>query len=267
MALLDLGHYTVGFVRPNMTRAEPLGSGTLVSIGRIDGILTAAHVWDDILRRRSKENLDELGLLQFPIRSKQSQRLRLKLDYVDVEMIGSSPFDDEFGPDLAFVRLPIAIANALRANSSFANFDKQIATAFASVPVGVKVHDAVVGVVAGWQNDTIDDGELIITPIEALHNVGTAKPISPSNGFDRMQFVPLPATDFKLPKSYGGTSGGGLWRALTNDENVYFEKRLMGVAFYEKQDDAGTIVVICHGPKSVYVKLAEQIRARWGGDI
>ena len=244
-----------------------MGSGTLLSIRGIDGILTAAHVWDDILKRKTNESLYEVGLLQFPVRSTQAQRLRLRLDHVEALMIGSPPFDTESGPDLAFVRLPIATANALKADSSFANFDKQSASAFSEIPDGVKSHDAVVGVVACWLSDTIDDGKLIITPIQALHNVGTAKSISPSGGFDRLQFNPLPEADFKLPKSYGGTSGGGLWRALTNDENVYFEKRLLGVAFYERQNDDGTLVVICHGPQSTYVELAKRIRAHWGQDI
>jgi hypothetical protein len=239
-----------------------LGSGTLLSVGRIDGILTAAHVWDDILNRKLKENLDELGLLQFPIRATQAQRLRLKLSHADAVMMGSPPFD-EFGPDLAFVRLPIVTANALKADSSFVNFDKQIATAFSAVAEGAKTHDAVVGVVADWKRDTRDDGKLIITPIEALHNVGKAQPIAPAQGFDRMQFTPLPATDFTLPKTYGGSSGGGLWRALTDEKNVYFEKRLMGVAFYEERTKDGSLDIICHGPESIYAKLARAIQSRW----
>jgi hypothetical protein len=256
----NLGHFTIGFVKPVGDRGVPLGSGTLLSFGRFDGILTAAHVLDEIAKA------GEIGILEFPVRREQMQRLRIKFDNLDYVRIGNAPYD-VCGPDLAFLKLPTSTATALKANSSFVSFAKQALIAFAAPPAGMGRMDSVVGVIGGWRRDQIIEKTIIVTPIECLLNVGKATEIAATNDFDRLEFEPLKSQDFTPPQSYGGTSGGGLWRSFRQrnaDGTIHFDElRLLGVAFFEIKKADGDLNIICHGPKSVYHLLADKIRDKW----
>jgi hypothetical protein len=256
----NLGLFTIGFVRPVGDRGEPFGSGTLITFGAFEGVLTAAHVLDEIAK------CGEIGILEFPVRRDQMQRLRIKFANLDYIRIGNAPYG-EHGPDLAFLKLPALTASALKANSSFVSFEKQAMTAFAAPPTGMGKLDSVVGVIENWRRQQIEQKTLIITPIESLLNVGTATEIAPADGYDRFQFEPLKSQDFKPPQSYGGTSGGGFWRSFRRknpDGTVHFDQlRLMGVAFFETEEIKGQRNIICHGPTSIYRLLADKIRAKW----
>ncbi|WP_156380982.1 hypothetical protein [Pseudolabrys sp. Root1462] len=240
-------------------KAELLGSGTLIDAGSVKGILTAAHVLQVILRER------EIGLLEFPVRMEQSQRLRVEIRYLDHVHMGDGPFGEE-GPDLAFLRIPITLAEALAANSSFANFEKQAASAFAPAPLEASESiDAVLGTIGEWKEPVRDVANLRVTTLSGLHNVGVVTEIEALHGFDRYQFDPLPENGFRLPVSYGGTSGGGLWRAYTNNEKHLKQLRLLGVAYFQ----TGGIdrKIICHGPKSVYQALRAQMYEKWPREL
>jgi hypothetical protein len=64
---ITLSHYTVGFGaitrKDSIEDAIPAGSGTLVRVGRVRGVVTARHVIEAIARKA------EIGLLRFPPRS------------------------------------------------------------------------------------------------------------------------------------------------------------------------------------------------------
>ena len=108
------------------------------------------------------------------------------------------------------------------------------------------------------------------TVINGLLNSGDAVPISDGrNGHDRLRFTPTPAEGFPLPPTYGATSGGGLMRLfLEKGTKNMIELRLVGPVYYEtapKEDAVRDL--ICHGPKIVYERLAEKIRAKWPDEI
>lgn len=67
-----------------------------------------------------------------------------------------------------------------------------------------------------------------------------------------------------LPTSFGGTSGGGLWRMYLNDASdgayEHVETRLCGVATFQR--DAAHIV--CQGIERIEQLLVPAIRERWG---
>jgi hypothetical protein len=268
---LDLGHYTIGFVKIVDTDPMPLGSGTLVQYGPICGVLTAAHVVEKVFKQT------EIGFLEFPARRYQAQRLRIETTYLDFVQIGDGPFETKsemvaiLGPDIAFVRLPITLADALTANSSFVNFAKQFSTAFVQPPENSESIDAVLGTVEEWSEPLYKDGPLVVTGIGGLHNVGTAKEIEPIGGLDRFEFIPLPENDFHLPKSYGGTSGDGLWRAYVVKEDTVQKRlaqlRLVGVAYFQTGGEPSERRIICHGPKSIYEKLARVMKEKWPDEV
>ena len=70
-----------------------------------------------------KQNgLKEIGLARFTTKGKQPQRMTIPLDWLDDVKIGEAPdSDSEFGPDLAFVRLPDQVAASMKTTFSFLN--------------------------------------------------------------------------------------------------------------------------------------------------
>lgn len=188
--------------------------------------------------------------------------------------------DTEYGPDLAFIRLPSPTVEALSANCSFLNLVNEAQLSKSSAPEGSKQRDFVFGIVAEWSTGEPGSSKALdIGKISVQMNEGHTLEIAACDGCDRPQFTPLqnqtflpplPPERFFPPKSYGGTSGGGLWRRYTeptSDGNERFvQSRLLGVPYFEKELD-GKLTIICHGPNSIYRTLSEAIRNRWRDEI
>jgi hypothetical protein len=261
-----LGLHTIGFVRfLQNDKIQAMGSGTCVRFGKLRGILTADHLVD-------KWNNDtEVGLVQFPISEKKFQRTRLLRKHLDEVRVGFKPYDDDdMGPDIAFVKLPIPEAGSIEAVSSFFDFEKQIELATKPAPESSDQYDFIAGIIEKWQGQPTVKGRLATTVINGLLNVGNAVPIADGRqGYDRMLFTPKPEPGFELPPTYGATSGGGLIRLfLEKGTKNLIELRLLGPVYYEsapKVDEVRDLV--CHGPGSTYDLLASSIRARWGDEI
>lgn len=262
--------YSTGFVVPERPLARSLGSGTLIKFGRLYGILTAAHVVDK-LKKEKEKGLEEIGLVQPTTRPAQLQGIRVLADAIDGVQIGEKPYG-EFGPDLAFIRLPDQTAGALRANSSFLNFLQEATLSNSFPPEGTKLYDFVIGVVAelgAAEPDTskgLDMGKIV-----GLMNQGTTTEIAASGGYDRFKFTPSPDPNFSPPKSYGGTSGGGLWQvfaeSLPGGRERLVQARLLGVAYFKSEPVNDFRIIICHGPRSIYCGMAEKIRERWKDEV
>jgi hypothetical protein len=101
--------------------------------------------------------------------------------------------------------------------------------------------------------------------VEGLINVGRIVATKMSKGFDQLHFQPTPESGFRLPLSYGGTSGGGIWRVYVRrqDDGTYLavESRLARVAYWET--DPPNRDIIGHGPGSIYGRLLTEIYKRW----
>jgi hypothetical protein len=253
----NLGPYTIGFAKEDGDRVQLFGSGTLVSVGKIEGILTAAHVSKTI------KKLPGITLIQFAGRRGENQKRGIELQFTTSIEIGTA-LDNELGPDIAFIRLSFATASALKAKSSFANFQKHKASVFAEPPTNtVRTVDAVAGVVEEWQEYSQNDRQPRTTTIIGLTTAGTSQQVESIGNMDRLELAPLPSTNPTLPETYGGVSGGGLWRSFRNGKDESIELQLIGVAFYESAAVNRSRMIICHGPKSIYVRLANEIRKQW----
>jgi len=85
------------------------------------------------------------------------------------------------------------------------------------------------------------------------------------NDFDRWAFQPEPFDDGASVLSFGGVSGGGLWRVWLrragNNETTLVQRRFLGVAYYQiaPTDDAPRKIV-AHGSKSIFDHLVPEIR-------
>jgi hypothetical protein len=266
-------YYTIGFIEPAHPLAKSVGSGTLVSLRTLHGILTARHVVAGL----RKLGLSEIGLAHsHSLTDAQPQRMLLPMPRIEEMMnIGSEP-DSEFGADLAFIKLPNQTAETMKARFSFLNLLREAELLKLSAPDGTSQRDFVFGVVADWTVNEPDPSKGIETGlISILMNEGHTIEIKAHDGWDRLQFTPLPRQDFSPPlpkeksfppKTYGGTSGGGLWRRFveptTDGKGRFVQSRLLGVPYWEKPLGSPE-VIICHGPDSIYRRLPEEIFNRW----
>ena len=250
--------YSVAFVEPKCPVATLLGSGTLINFGNLYGVLTAAHVLECGLRK-----VKELGFAQFATRPAQPQGVLVRADCIDAVQIGQRPFS-ETGPDLAFVRLPDEVVGALKANSSFLNLVQEAELLKSPAPVGAKTYDIIVGAVAEWSEPDPSKG-LDIGIISGPMTVGEAVEIAAHGGCDRLEFTPRVAPELPAFNSYGGTSGGGLWRLhaqlKADGKEHLIQARLFGVAYFELLPAKASQKIICNGPNSIYRELAAKIQS------
>lgn len=255
-AARKLADYSVGLLKFVGDDAAPLGSGTLVKIGSAHGIVTAAHVWDVVERE------PRVGFYQNPLRRSEIQSTyEATLNLVPIR-IGKSPYA-EAGPDLAFIKLPEAKVPLLQMHGTFLNVDRhQQLTAERDQSDDYRL-DAVVGMVEEWEKavTTANRGKVIC--FNVLTNVGHAqKMLGAELEGDRYLFEPAAGEDLALPSSYGGVSGGGLFRVFV-DEHVVSKVALFGVAYWETKTDGKADKIVCHGPESIHGMLAPLVRKRW----
>jgi hypothetical protein len=253
----NVGRFTIGFARLGQTSATSAGSGTLMTFGDFGGVLTCAHVVEAL------EQLDEFGIICFPIRPDQFQTVRVQTRDISCVTIEDRPWTER-GPDIGFVRLPVATMSEIAGVASIIDAARQYALVTGVEPDSKHCVDVVSGVIDDWTGTTTVSRTTATTPFELLLNGGRVLSVSRSGSHDLVDFEPVPAPGFNLPASYRGTSGGGLWRLYTkkncDDTFSLVQRRLVGVAFWETPV---TRHIICHGHQSLYGHLITAIRNRW----
>lgn len=245
LVTLHAGFSTIGFVDFQRGNPKPYGSGTLISFGLLRGILTCTHVADAVAKR------SEVGLVVFCRDGRRPQGLKVKVAECDMTIFETE--DPVLGPDLAFILLPSNTADDLAAYATFTNGLKRLREVQEPEPACDEAFAVVVGGVAEWSS-TAETPERSVTTLGALSNVGTFTPANGAEGFDYLEFSAHPERNFRMPDSYQGVSGGGLWKFYLKSTPEGFEvveARLVGVAYY--QTEAGTI--LCHGPRSIFHEL------------
>ena len=245
-------------VASDQPRANSLGSGTLVSFGTLREVLTAAHVVDAL------RQAPEIGFVNFAKKAKQAQAIRMPGGSLESLEVGGRPWG-ALGPDLGFLRLPEQTADALATFCSYLNLPQQARLVATPPPNNTKHYDVVIGVVQEWIDD--DPSKVLEKGIvNGLANSGSVAVVPAHSGFDRYEFTPGQA-EIKLPSSYGGTSGGGLWRVYMEEppgvEQKRVQTRLLGIPFYEIIVPGSSPNIVCHGPDSIYNSLMGRIRSRW----
>ena len=234
-------------VRDNAEDATAAGSGTLVTIGNMAGNIhiTAAHVI------AHSPDQGEIALIRFPGRPAQLYRSK-QLTWGTAEKLVIAFGDgDAQGPDLGFLRLPMLNVQNLAATNNFLNIGSRHGVEQSAHKGNAHV-DAVAGVVSEWTRDvpSLRPASRIKT-FELLYCGGTSTFKYQPAAFDLCNFRPDFEPGKKPPASYGGVSGGGLWRTyfVPDGNNQMIENRLVGVAFYERPSANGSLELICHGPR------------------
>jgi hypothetical protein len=253
-----MGRSTVGFVRRGDAPPSSLGSGTLIRFGDIVGILTCAHVLDALT------NEPDIGLLCFPVRATQIQTLHLPMAATDGVVIGSAPWGAR-GPDLAFLRLPAAIIGDIERVATIANGDRHRQKIIAGEPTPTGKLCAVAGVVDEMTRPLsvtrTANRTVATTSFEAMINIGNV--FVDDASADRFRFQPIASPGAALPKSYKGTSGGGLWIFFLDQRDLSIvQVRLIGVAYWE-QLVGDELQILGHGQISIYDTLFNALHRKW----
>jgi hypothetical protein len=252
-----MGRSAIGFVRIQDAAPSSLGSGTLIKFGNIVGVLTCAHVLDALLREA------EIGILCFPVRTTQIQMLRLPMSATDSISIGSAPWG-EHGPDLAFLRLPSTIIGDIERVATIANGDRHRQNIMSGEPAARHVC-GLVGVVDEFTKPLgvtrNANGTVGTTSFDVMINLGNL--IIDDENADRFRFQPLASPGVVLPKSYKGTSGGGLWHFYLGQHDFsVVQARLVGIAYWEKLV-GDELHLLGQGQISIYHTLFNAIHRKW----
>lgn len=236
---------------------EPVGTGTLVSAGSIFGVLTAAHVIG-ALPKESK-----VGVVRFRENKIHVQKQTIDMSEVEVICLGQQPFDAA-GPDIGFLKLPQDSIGWLRATNIFHNLKKRQNSMLSTLDAAPYV-DSLVGVVAERTQELSPvHADSSLLGVSAVFLSGETRNYRIAGGLDLIDFLPSWNEELEPPNSYGGVSGGGLWRLfLASDLNSKRGQSLLGVAFYQSDEIDYQRTITCHGPVTVYDKLIECIQERW----
>ena len=256
-ATLDkVKHFTIGFARAGEEPAAK-GSGVLIRSGEVTGILTCAHV--DKLLRKSKQ---PIGLVRLNRRLTE-QFGTLNMDEVNTYAAGEEPWP-EGGEDIAFIHLPPHFVGNIEKNCAFLgaerNFTKPEPDDASSL---IQVH-SVFGLVEKFTVETARQAGRATALLRGVLTSGVLRDLNSFNATLECFAENLP----DLPDSFGGTSGGGLWRVYVRQlEDGSFQAvhhRLIGIA---SSEDKGTPPrITCQGMGRIESML-EGVRRSMGGKL
>lgn len=262
--------FSIGFAKLNLVNgqedASSAGSGALVSLGPVHGILTAAHVLQAL------PDYDEVGLVQFRA-SQTIQKQTIDMSFVEKLVIrGTGSAAD--GQDIGFLRLTSTHVAMLNASTNiFYNLTKRTEAVVGNKHPSSEYFEGLSGIIGEWTLDH-PPGEAAVHRLKGfrgLFGVGFVNGERESNGYDLVNFQTNSGENLKAPSNYQGMSGGALWRVyITPDDNGHAsicDKRIVGVAFHQTENIEGARTITCHGPNSVYEVLAQQIRQRWPSEF
>lgn len=241
-------HYTVAFVilpETSIESPQPCGSATLVTINAAHYFLTASHVWEKL------EQAHNIGVTIVPNDNYfqiPTERLRATGP--------SRPAAEDEGPDIVLLGIPAEELGEIAARKSFYPLEPPWnRPPLKATCVEVRILMGSPGEAATITPATSDAPKSLDLTIQAV----MADPNSRT--FTRGEYDYIDSTEISgahgFPHSYGGFSGGGLWRVqiYCDPKTGKRESRhgLEGMAFHQSDLQDGHRVIRCHGRRSVDV--------------
>jgi hypothetical protein len=231
----QLANYAVGLVkRVEGAGSTVIGSGVLVSIDGRRGILTCGHVAEQYDKR------DEIGLVRFISRTQQRRIVDITDAFHTIVHTGEWT---ERGFDLAFTDLNPEVAASIATQSVFLNIEKNRTRIEGGEPTDSHAVDVMFGLVDEYSGKPFIEDSRFISPMHAV--IYRGKMHSEQNGL--IHFQTTDDDPEKLPKSFGGLSGSGLWRIHFLDHGAgnfeILERRLWGITSWQidKQNNRGAV--------------------------
>jgi hypothetical protein len=233
---------------------QSIGCATLIRCGGRIGLLTAWHVLHATTPPLpiGKDTDHSLGLI-----ISERDILRLPCRYLIEQPIGE-PRSEEHGPDLTFIEIPTMPQLAtLKDRKSFWNLDSVVLEGN-TVPRNESHILCTMGTPAENQAKTFDGFKTDF----AVEIGGYFTGLRPSKLFDLGEHDYIDTlieytAGRRLPESFGGVSGGGLWsftvayKAGLKDPKVN-DLLFCGVAFYETGKTGGEQYIRHHYLRSIY---------------
>jgi hypothetical protein len=214
------------------------GSGTFVREGERYFILTARHVWENMLK-----DGDALGVA---LREVHDHR-----HFIETKAI--TPYGpkapnewNDLGPDIAALEIPLSAVGTIKAMRGFYEMDGGLKAMVNSSRNEAYLLMGTPGVLGAY------------TPQHASVQIygmwdGTISPFTEGE-WDYFDFKgALP--EGTAGNTFGGVSGGGLWRVQIyphpDRDEIASTVVLEGVAFYQLGTTSGKGIIRCHGVSSV----------------
>jgi hypothetical protein len=236
-------YFTIGFARLLQTSsgesAESAGSGTLVTVDSLYGVLTAAHVLEALPK------YGNVGIILNAENLGQYSKLVINMDHTEPVIIKGEEFGP-LGPDLAFLRLTDGEALGwLKAKNLFYSLSQRRDSVLSGHRPTKTYSDNITGTI--HELTTEEPRERRNVRRITFRNIFC--PVRPSavrflNTHDLL-YVQL-ATEhepaFKIPNSFEGTSGGSVWRFFVTEKDgnpEIVESRLIAVPFHQSLTEMG----------------------------
>ena len=247
--LLKLSPY-----REDKRAASVIGSGTLVSINGIKGILTAHHV-SELLQKE-----DSLALLLL----ESEHRMEIECKYLHSITIGRGPNEYE-GPDFSFIIIPEHEIAKIKPYRQFFDLSGYRENMIKNRP------DPHIGIwfIWGIPDEYTEILESVKGSGKVISFTGGSMLVGPVREYTHGEYDYIEANvDYyglnKPPGSFGGISGGGLWFIpikRSGDTHEPADFILSGVAFYQSEIINSKRFIKCHGILSLYQHAYKAIAA------
>jgi hypothetical protein len=281
-----LKDHVIGIVGVPPPPGDPClhGSGTLVKVDDVYGILTADHVIQDYL---AKTEYSRAAVISYPARCAYQFHLE---DFLSgaITIARNPDLSSQYGPDLAFVVLPPEYVSEMKQDAAPVEIFHDLIEPREKVLQGtVDLHSGVwyaCGFFGEWSRPEEEHTEAGI--VRTPHFRSTAGARGPRGepattlGYDHFDLgVQRYPRDY-LPQSFGGMSGGGVWLVplVKYDAGGYdlqamcSAKTLLGVIFgevvgysldanFEIKELLGVYTLRCQGWRSIYSNVVEAIRS------
>lgn len=220
------------------------GTGTLVSYGDAHYILTAAHVWHEVLKKA-----DKVGIT---LREVYDHTCLMEPQTLVVSELPKPSGWTEWGPDLMFLRIPATRVGEINAFRVFYNLAMQGTPEHGGECT--EAHLLIGTPKALGTFDRPNHASVQVTPFWV--SVPVAHTHAGLDFLDVHARLPPPST----VDSFGGVSGGGLWKVRVYSDlatgKLESTATLEGVAFYAFDVQGGAGMVRCHGLESVSVAMS-----------
>lgn len=224
------------------------GTGTLITINGVSGIITAGHVIKEL------EKFEIWALSSFNSANGHSRMYHFTKKHGDHIRLGDD-YENTDGPDIGFIQLPYDIASQPSNEMMFLNISSRFneARSRSTTPKELNIH-AIAGVI-GESSSIVEkvDGS---TQVETKMIVAPAQVINTTERVD-MDYYQVRIGQFEggeRPSSYEGMSGGPLF--ATRENASMSERMLIGVMYRQSPMDAnGDRTISCHGLKSIYENM------------
>jgi hypothetical protein len=256
-------------VVPLCPNGQQLGSGVLVEVDGVSGILTAEHVIFNEVFQRATGLWTSPHLYSEEARDKPTTHFtstNIQMDLVSwfPETPQLNQANPEWGPDLAFIRIPKGtnFESSLRAVRNFYSLARDPESRMQALN-GKDTILAVIGAPGETSHTTLTLTDMRGTlQLTAFLAAGFEPRIQ-----DDYDYFDVPVdyqSGAKLSKSFAGVSGGAVW-GLVNPQNPDMHEfrstdyALVGIAFYQDLEEPDPFIR-SHGPRSLYTKFLPGLR-------